>query len=96
MVVVDEEAQAFIDVATRYAAKLIALAQGAAELNAKGFRTRHGKAFTSASVRFLLDNPYCAGRGRYRDKQLRKWQERPGLPPAVVPPGVFAQIHDRI
>ena len=95
VVVVEDEAAAIQYVAQRYAVGLISFADAAAELNRRGFSTRHNQRFTSASVRFLLTNPYLVGRVRHRDKATRQWDERPGTHPPILSAATFAQIMDR-
>jgi len=92
--VVPEEAVALAAAAGKYAIGETTLAQAASELNQQGFRTRHGKAFTSSSVRFLFSNPYLVGRVRFRNYQTRQWEERDGAQPAILPLPVFRQIAD--
>lgn len=95
VVVVPEEAATLGQVADRYAAGAITLAQAAGELNQRGFRTRQGKAFTSASVRFLFGNPYLVGRVRHRDHASGRWHERPGKQPAILTGALFDRLQDR-
>jgi site-specific DNA recombinase len=88
--VVADEAEALLDVARRYAARAVTYGQAAGELNEKGFRTRQGRRFTTASVRFLLGNPILAGYLTY--KRGRELQE--GKHQAIIPRELFEQIQD--
>ena len=101
---VEEEAQAIIEMFARYSTGNTTLSRLAAWLNESGFRTRNTrklidpngnvsagpKRFTTASVRNILHNPFYTGMVRHRNHL------RPGVHDAVIGGDLFDQVQVKL